>query len=394
MTTMPRRLSRQLPPGVHDIFGGAAHQLRNLSSSLHHLFDCWGYTQVLPPTFEYFDNVMRAFDEEFAARIYRFIDPDGQLLALRPDLTVGVARLVATKLYDQPMPQRLSYVAPVFRFAEPNNYQPRQLWQGGWELIGVASPAADAEVIALMITALEEAGLEQFQLNLGHTGFVRATLNETKINEPLRAELLRAIDRKNRKVLWQTLQKAGIEGQARTLLGTLPELWGGQEVLQKALSLAPNRLAVEAIEYLQAVFELLEAYGVTERVTIDLGEVRGMDYYTGIIFEVFAAGSGFTIASGGRYDKLLARFGADLPAVGGMIKLEHVINILNQTYGSPTRPIPDALHQQCDDPRSMRTLLKRRRHGERIELDLKGRSLEELYAEAARRGIPEVIPCR
>ncbi|MGB0387904.1 MAG: ATP phosphoribosyltransferase regulatory subunit [Ardenticatenaceae bacterium] len=393
MTKPPRRLSRQLPPGVRDIFGAPARQLTGLSAMLHDLFDGWGYSQVRPPTFEYFDNVMRAFDDDFAARIYRFVDPDGHLLALRPDLTVPVARLVANTLYDQPMPQRLSYVAPVFRFSEPNSNQSSQVWQGGWELIGVASAAADAEVIALLITALEKLGLQEFQVNLGHMGFVQAILADLKVDQPVLETILRAVDRKNQQILLQTLKEAKVNGELQAALSALPELWGGQEVLQTALTLAPNDRARDAIGYLQEVLGLLEGYGVAEHVTIDLGEVRGMDYYTGIMFEAFATGSGFAIASGGRYDHLLARFGADLPAVGAMIELERVMKVLNQSNPLPSEPLPDALQQQCDHPTCLQTLLQGRLQGKRIQLDLTGRNLAQLHAEAAQRGIAQVIAC-
>ncbi len=393
MSAPLRPLQRQLPPGVRDIFGAPARQLIQLSDTLRTLLDGWGYSEVLPPTFEYFDNVMRAFDADFAAEIYRFVDPDGHLLALRPDLTVPVARLVASKLYDQPMPQRISYVAPVFRFSEPNGSQSRQIWQAGWELIGIATPAADAEVIALLIAALEAAGLSAFQVNLGHMGFVRATLAGTTMDEATRGSVLRAVDRKNKQILSEELERAGVGGAARAVLTALPSLWGGEEVLEQALDLAPNAAACAAIHHLRAVRHLLDAYGLGERVTIDLGEVRGMDYYTGVTFELFAAGSGFPLASGGRYDELLARFGARLPAVGAMIELEHVMRVLNETHGAPTLPAPDALQQQCEHPACLRALLARRRTGGRVELDLRGRSAPELHAEAARRGIVEVIVC-
>lgn len=387
------RLQRQLPPGVRDLFGAPARQLTRLSHSLLDLFECWGYTEVQPPTFEYFDNVMRAFDADFAAEIYRFVDPDGHMLALRPDLTVPIARLVATKLYDQPMPQRMCYVAPVFRFSEPNGHTARQVWQAGWELIGVGSPDADAEAIALLVWALEGLGLTDFQVNLGHMGFVQATLRETRMDEEALAEVLRAVDRKNRKTLEEALDAAGVQGAARAVLLALPELWGGEEALERALDLAPNAAAREAIGHLQAVRRLLDGYGVGERVTVDLGEVRGMDYYTGVTFEVFAAGTGFAIASGGRYDALLARFGADLPAVGAMIELERVMSVLAQVQGEPTLPPPDALQERCEHAACLGVLVARRRAGERIELDLLGQSVAALREEAARRGIGEVIGC-
>ncbi len=393
MTALPRPLQRQLPPGVRDIFGTSARQLIQLGATLRRLLDGWAYNEVLPPTFEYFDNVMRAFDEDFSAEIYRVVDPDGHLLALRPDLTVPVARLVASKLYDQPMPQRLSYFAPVFRFSEQGGHRTRQVWQAGWELIGVGSPAADAEVISLLISALTEVGLEEFQVNLGHMGFVRATLADSGLGSEPRQAVLRAVDRKNKKLLTQTLDTVGVASPARAVLEALPELWGGKETLEQAGRLAPNEAAQQAIHHLRAVFHLLENYGLSQRVTVDLGEVRGMDYYTGVTFEVFAGGLGFPLASGGRYDDLLARYGADLPAVGAMIEVEQLMRVLGVGTLDHSA-LPDALQQACEHPSCLQALLARRRAGERIELDLHRRTLQALHADAALRGIARVIPCQ
>lgn len=389
--TQLQRLPRLLPQGVRDIFGAPARQLTILRATLLRLMDGWGYHEVYPPTFEYFETVMRAFDSDFAAEIYRVVDPDGQLLALRPDLTVPIARLVAAKLFDQPTPHRMSYVAPVFRFTKGNGAQSRQIWQGGWELIGDGSAMADAEVIALLIAATEAAGLTEFQVNLGHMGFIRATLAETDLSDEQREAVLRAIDRKNRHVLLQTLDESTVAAPIRAVFAALPDLWGGEGVLDQALTLAPNAAAEGAIVRLREVYDLLKGYGVAERITLDLGEVRAMDYYTGVTFELFAKGSGYKVASGGRYDNLLARFGTDLPAVGAMIELEPLMTIYNDLHGPPTLLPADALHHYCTDPACLQALYRRRAAGERIELDSRHRSEGELQAEAARRGIGRVI---
>jgi ATP phosphoribosyltransferase regulatory subunit len=389
--TQPQRLPRLLPQGVRDIFGAPARQLTTLRATLLCLLDGWGYHEVYPPTFEYFETVMRAFDSDFAAEIYRVVDPDGQLLALRPDLTVPIARLVAAKLFDQPTPHRMSYVAPVFRFTKSNGSQSRQIWQAGWELIGDGSAMADAEAIALLIAAIEAAGLTEFQVNLGHMGFIRATLAETDLSDDQRETVLRAIDRKNRHVLLQTLDESTVSAPIRAVFAALPDLWGGAEVLDTALTLAPTPAARSAIDRLREVYQLLQGYGVAERITLDLGEVRAMDYYTGVTFELFAKGSGYKVASGGRYDNLLARFGADLPAVGAMIELEPLMTIYNDLNGEPVLPPADALYHYCTDPACLRDLYHRRQRGERIELDSQPRSDSELQAEAARRGIGQVI---
>lgn len=386
------RPDKLLPPGVKDLFGAPARSLSRLGRTLSDLFERWAYEPILPPTFEYYDNIARGFDEDFSDEIYRFIDQKGHLLALRPDLTVPIARIVATKLYDERLPLRFHYAAPVFRYVEPRAGQQREFWQAGVELIGTDSPAADAEVLALHVAALDAAGLERFQVNLGHMGFLRGILADldTPDNLPL---IRRAIDRKNRRILAEELDAAGLEGTIRDALEALPTLSGGAEILQEASRLAPNGPAGAAIERLRKVYSQLEGYGVAERVTIDLGEVRGMDYYTGITFETFAPGSGYAIASGGRYDDLLDRYGASLPAVGFAVAIEHVLLVLQQEGLVSDDAHVDALMAHCGHAACLADLQARRARGEHIELDIRGRTVEELRSAAARRGIATVIVC-
>ncbi|HBY95273.1 MAG: ATP phosphoribosyltransferase regulatory subunit [Ardenticatenaceae bacterium] len=387
-------LQRQLPPGVKDLFGSAARRLVRLSGALNALFARWGYAPVLPPIFEYYDNLVAGYGPEHAAELYRLVDPQGQLLALRPDLTVPIARIVATKLADAPLPLRFSYVAPVFRYVEPQAGRQREFWQAGAELIGAASADADAEMIALLVATLDEGlGLERFQINLGHMGFLRAILAETDVSPLEWALIQRAIDRKNRRSLEHELTAAGLDGPPADALLALPELWGGPQVLDRADHLTPNREAAHAIARLRAVYERLVAYGLGERITLDLGEVRGMDYYTGVTFETFAPGSGYAIASGGRYDDLLAQFGAERPAVGFAVQLERAMLVLEQEQGSEPVPPPDALAEACGHPECLAPIIQRRAQGQTIELDVLNHSPAELRAAAARRGIPEVLVC-
>lgn len=393
--TGPSRLQRQLPPGVKDLFGGAARRLVRLSSALHALFARWGYAPVLPPIFEYYDNLVAGYGPEHSAELYRLVDPQGHLLALRPDLTVPIARIAATKLSDAPLPLRFSYVAPVFRYVEPQAGRQREFWQAGAELIGADSADADAEMIALSVATLDEGlGVPRFQINLGHMGFLRAILAETDLSARALALIQRAIDRKNSRSLERELAEAGLHGPLADALLALPELWGGAEVLDRADELTPNQAAGEAITRLRAVYERLVAYGLGERITLDLGEVRGMEYYTGVTFEAFAPGSGYAIASGGRYDHLLARFGADRPAVGFAVQLERAMLVLEQEQGSEPVPPPDALAQACGHPECLASIIRRRTEGQTIELDVLNRGPADLRAEAAHRGIPEVLLCQ
>lgn len=391
----PTAPQRQLPPGVKDLFGSAARRLVRFSGVLHALFARWGYAPVLPPIFEYYDNLIAGYGPEHSAELYRLVDPQGHLLALRPDVTIPIARIVATKLADAPLPLRFSYVAPVFRYVEPQAGRQREFWQAGAELIGADSADADAEMIALLVATLNEGlGLARFQINLGHMGFLRAILAETDLSSRELALIRRAIDRKNSRSLERELHAAHVDGPVAGALLALPELWGGPEVLDRADGLTPNQAAGHAIARLRDVYERLTAYGLGERITLDLGEVRGMDYYTGVTFEAFAPGSGYEIASGGRYDDLLARFGANYPAVGCAVQLERAMLVLEQQQGREPLPLPDALAQACKHAECLAPIIQRRAQGQTVELDVLNRPPTALRADAARRGISEVLVCR
>lgn len=389
-------LLRLLPPGVRDIFGDEAARLTLVHRAAEETFWRWGYAPVVLPTFEYYDVLARGFDEQASGQMHRFIDAQGNLLALRPDLTVPVARLVASRLVQEPPPVRLAYVAPVFRYVEPRAGQQREfreIWQAGVECVGVNNADADAEIIALHVATLQAMGVPRFQLNLGHMGFVHGVFDALDNQPPNLAAIRRAIDRKNRHILAEELDRAGVRGAARAALEALPTLWGQGDVLERAAALAPTPRARSAIERLQQIVARLEAYGVRDFVTIDLGEVRGMHYYTGITFETFAPHSGYPIAGGGRYDNLLALYGYDAPAVGFAVFTQRVLDVLEAENAAPDVPRPDALMVACGHAECLADLQRRRAAGQRIELDLSSRSPEGTRRKAAARGIGAVLVC-
>ena len=386
---------RLLPEGVKDLFGAPAAQLQAMSDCLRRHFSAWGYDEVIPPTFEYFDTLALGAGPRLEEGMYRFFDREGQALALRPDLTVPIARIAATKRADHPGPQRYAYVANVFRYVDPLGAQQREFYQAGAELIGTATAHADAEMLALAVEAIRTIGIRQFRLSIGHMGFFRSLLTALSLSAAQTAAITQAVDSRNVPVLRRLLDEYAVEGKARQTLLALPNLCGGPEILDRARSLVPpENSAHQAIDHLAAIYRLLSAYGLSDVVMVDLGEVRGMDYYTGIIFEAFAVGSGYAIASGGRYDDLLARFGTDRPAVGFALLLERAMRVLDRTGQPPIEPKPDALMVACDHPECLEDLLRRRAFGQRIELDITGLKPDELVALARERQVPTVLSCR
>ncbi len=386
---------RLLPDGVKDMFGAPAAQLQAMSDQLRRRFSSWGYDEVIPPTFEYFDTLALGAGPRLEVGMYRFFDREGQGLALRPDLTVPIARIAATRRFDELLPQRYAYVASVFRYEDPQGGHQREFFQAGAELIGTASPHADAEILALAADAIRNLGIADFRLSIGHIGFFRDLLAAAPFSPAEAEAITEAVDLRNVPLLRRLLGDTPASPATRRLLGDLPSLCGGAETLERARELVPNDDPPRrALDHLAAIYHLLEAYGLSEVVMIDLAEVRGMDYYTGITFEAYAAGSGHAIASGGRYDNLLARFGADLPAVGFALMLERAMQALNRSGDAMAEPHPDALMAACDHPDCLADLLRRRAFGQRVELDVAGKSLDSLLAEARERHVPVVLTCK
>lgn len=382
-----------LPQGVVDLVYQDAASKRELETALRGCFRAWSYDELIPPSFEYADTLASEAGVQLAEEMYRFTDRDGRTLALRPDLTIPAARVAATRLYDQPMPLRLFYVGSVFRYEAPQAGRQREFTQAGIELIGAGTPSADAEVLALVVEALRTAGLGQFQLALGQMAFFRGLLAELDAAPAALQALQGAIDRKNPADLAAALDKLALGVPLRQAFMALPGLHGGPEVLLSGRAICLNPAMCAALDWLAALHDLLAAYGVAGEITFDLGETRGMEYYTGITFKGYTPGLGFSICSGGRYDDLVGHFGQPQPAVGCALWIDRML-LARQRQGWQPAPLrPDLLWAAAACPDCLRLMGDLRRRGLRIELDVTGANLAELLSRAASRGVPRVAVC-
>ncbi|MBN1656794.1 MAG: ATP phosphoribosyltransferase regulatory subunit [Anaerolineae bacterium] len=381
----------QLPDGVQDRFLAEAVRRRQVEQRLRDCFTGWGYTEVIPPTFEYYDNLSVGAGQRLQQAMYRFFDQRGRTLALRADFTPQIARIAATKLFDQPMPLRLCYLGSLFRAEEPQAGRQREFTQAGVELVGAGTPAADAEVVALAAAAIEALGIDGFQINLGQMAFFRALTGDLP-REAL-ASIRDAIDHKNRVRLAEAT--AGLDEGRRTLLQRLPDLVGGPEVVDEARGLAaavgPAEAALGALERLVQVHARLVAWGVAGRIVLDLGEVRGMDYYTGITFRGVAPGLGWPLVSGGRYDDLIAHFGRPMPAVGMGLSVGRAL--LVGAGGEVGRLAADVLVHACSRGDCLVLVQALRKRGCRVKVDVLGLDDAGLAEAARQRGIPRTLRC-
>jgi ATP phosphoribosyltransferase regulatory subunit len=372
-------LDRQLPHGVADLFFNDAARKRAVERTLADTFARWGYSEIIPPMFEYYESLAAEAGPQLREEMYRFFDRDGRTLALRADFTIPTARIVGTKLYDRAMPLRFFYVGSAFRYEEPQAGVRREFTQAGIELIGANTADADAEAVALAMTALRAIGLEDFRFTLGTSAYVQASIGDLALSEADDLALREAIRRKNTPALVRLLESFDLDAPRKRALAQLPTLWGGVDMLD--LAICVNDQARAAVGHLREVVARLAQFGLQEFVTLDLAENRGMEYYTGIMFEGFVRGLGFAVASGGRYDNLIAHFGHAIPAVGFAIGVERALMALKPRASVA----PDAIAQDYDS-----RVENARGRGKIVEVDILKRTDDSLRAYARLRGTREI----
>ncbi|HIJ94993.1 MAG TPA: ATP phosphoribosyltransferase regulatory subunit [Desulfuromonadales bacterium] len=340
MTYAPK--DRALPRGVSDFLPEAASKISYIESRLRRVFELWGFRRVITPKLEYEDVLAIGMGEELKGKTYRFDDrQSGRLLAFPPDITPQIARIVATRMADRPLPHRISYSGRVLRQTEIQAGRSRETFQSGVELIGLDSPEADAEMIAMAIEAMQGLGLENFKIDLGQVEFCQGVIQASGLGGAALQQLREALSRKDSSAVAAILAANSVSPQSMREISALPRLFGGCSVLDEAAVVTSNPRSLAALENVRSVLSILEIHSVSEYLTIDLGETRGLDYHTGVTFEGFVTGFGEPVCSGGRYDGLTARYGFDAPATG------FTFNVLNLLQTLERRPELEA-SSTCD----------------------------------------------
>ena len=318
------------PDGVADLLPEDCAAKRRLENSLRQLFDQRGYREVETPGIEFYD--VYAAGSGFAAQegLFKFFDQQGRILCLRYDGTVPVARLAATVCRDAEPPLRFSYIGNMYRYNEYGGGRQREFAQAGIELLGSQSPEADAEVIATAIASALACGIEDLQVSLGQVDFFRGFLAEFDIGGEEAEMLPRLIDGKEMVALEELAERLQLPERGREVLLKMASSYGTFDLLDEMATLVTDPAAVSALQNLRDVLAILDDYGYLQYVTIDLGLLQSLDYYTGIIFKGFTYGIGFPLFSGGRYDSLVQAFGRDLSATGFSIGINFVLTALRR----------------------------------------------------------------
>jgi ATP phosphoribosyltransferase regulatory subunit len=297
-------------------------ELRTLSSALLAAFEHFGYGEVWTPTMEY-ENVLVQGDERAAGASYRLFDEHGQVLALRSDMTIPIARLVASRLPAHDLPIRFCYLSHAYRAVTPQRGQQREFLQAGVELLGSAAPEGTVEVLEVLCAALDAANLPRARIGLGDAGLYTELLRSYEVAPDNATQIMDALARHDFVELERLVFGLELPPDTRTVLTELPTVRGGRDVFDRATALGGDR-AGGAIARLRDVAAGLESKQLADRVIFDLGLVRDLGYYTGAIFEVYDPALGHVLGGGGRYDELVGRFGPSMPACGFALYVERV----------------------------------------------------------------------
>lgn len=383
---MTEPLSR-IPTGMRYYFGQEARLRRTVEETGMTVFDGWSYEEITTPTIDYYSLFEHGMGRAEAHRAFRFTDHDGRLLALRPDVTSAAARAAATLFADRGRPLRLCYAAPVFR-QQPQSHAEwrRESTQIGCELIGANTSVADLEVLMIASEFLRRLDLVgDYAITLNDVGIFNGVAERLQLDSTSREEMRQLIDVRNAADLERFLKPYTSAEEAQAF-AQLVQLSGKRESLEQARVVISNEQSRAAISRLETLWNVVDSLGLADCFEIDLGDVARLDYYTALTFKIYVKGAGYRVGSGGRYDGLTASFGKAEPAVGFVVDLDALTDVLRLRipYEFSIPPLPEGsaaltvnaageipFGESSKDPSELfNEALQRRASGERVSLKL------------------------
>lgn len=318
-----------IPEGTRDFTMDECTKRNYISKKVIETFIKWGYREVVTPTIEFYETFNHKTQSLKEEEMYKFFDNRGRILVLRPDMTVPVARMVNTKLKDINLPIKLFYNASVFRVHESMEGKRNEYLDCGIELIGTKGIHVDLEVLVIAIEALKSIGVNNFKVEIGNVNILKSALSEMNLSEIQENRIIELVNRKSLINLKEFLEKTDIKQEHKEFLNKLPWLFGGYEMIQKVKEFSFSKKFKEDINYLQKIYMSLKNLGYEKYITVDMGMVPRLNYYSGIIFKGYVDGVGSTVLSGGRYDNLLENFGRGMEAIGFSIDINSLIEFCN-----------------------------------------------------------------
>lgn len=317
-----------IPKGVTDFLPEQAERIGFIEGKINRVFELWGFRKIIPPMLEFEELLAVGMDESLREKSFRFEDRlSHRLLAFPPDITPQIARIETMRLQGYPLPHRIYYNGRVLRHVESQSGRSREIYQAGVELIGLDSPEADAEMIAMSVEVMREIGFDRFKIDLGQVDFYRGIMASADLTAKCSAEIRSAIARKDISSVKCTLEQLKISDELKNQIISLSRMFGGIEVLDKADAIVKNDCSKRALENLAQVINILSMHGIKDELTIDLGEIRGLSYHTGLTFEGFVPGLGEPVCGGGRYDSLMGKYGDPCPATGFAFNVLNLLQI-------------------------------------------------------------------
>ena len=323
-------LRKQLPDGVQDYMPRECAIKRGLEEKLRQQLKANGFKEVETPAFEYFDVFSKGIGAYMQEKMIKFFDLKGRILSLRPDITVPIARMVGTQDMAAGAPLRLFYIQDAYSAGGYTIAQRGEYTQAGAEYIGRAGSGADAEMIAMAIRMMLVSGVRDFKLDIGQVGYFKGIVEDMGLSDDNMEAIRSLVDSKNSIELEFTLDNLGISGDTKERIMALPGLFGGAEVIAEAERLVSNETSLKALANLSEVYDALCKMGYSKYITLDLGMLHKLGYYSGVVFRGLTSEMGFPVLSGGRYDTLLGEFGEPAPAIGFAMGIKRILITLER----------------------------------------------------------------
>ena len=385
--------------GMRDFLPKDAERMRHVEHIARELARLYLYQEVITPVVESYELLAAKVGEEIRHRMYAFKDLGGRMVALRPEFTPSIARLVVTKMRIQPKPMRLFCAGSLYRYDEPQYGRYREFWQSNYELIGSSRPEADAEILTLTNDFMQKMRLRNYWFKIGHMGILRGVLTHEGVGEEQQSRIMQLLDKKQWVDALGDIQQTGVSSQCVKTLKEVFEMKGRDafRVLDRVeKSVRDYDSAVAAVGNLRKIIELTRKGGAKFEMSIEAGFARGLEYYTGIIFELYVPELDIALGGGGRYDKLIELFGGEpTPAVGvahGMDRLALATKKQKVHAKVPMErrvlivPIGEELKAKA-----VELSLRLRKEGIPVEVEVMGRTVSRALQDADRRKITHAV---
>jgi len=385
--------------GMRDFLPKDAKKMRYVEVVARDLARLYGYGEIITPVVEHYDILAAKSGEEIRERMYAFTDMGGRRVALRPEFTASIARLVATKMRHEPKPMKLFCAGSLYRYDEPQHGRFREFWQANYELIGSSKPEADAEILTLTYDLIERLGFRNYWVKIGHVGILRGILAQEGIAEEQQNMIMQLLDKKRLDEALTVTRESGASQSCVAALKKLLETRGKDvfQVLKETKRVVEDyESAVAAVENLREILELTRESGVKFETLIEAGFARGLEYYTGMIFESCVPEFEIALAGGGRYDKLIELFGGEpTPALGVAQGIDRLVLAMKKQKVSPKVPeenkvmiIPVGEELKT---KAFELSLKLRNTKIPAEVEMMGRTVSKALSDADRRRVTHAV---